>query len=181
MKSGKRAAGLLALAVPFVVMALLVGMNVQKLSHAEYRFAIEGYDPRDLLRGHFLIFRYKWDEIAQGDECGAKGENCCACIGGMPDSPTVRFAACDTVETGAMCKGVIPVAGGRSTNYQPEENLRQYYIPEAHAPMLEKLLRGGEKKFEVGLVPAPRGGGQLKMMYVDGVPLPEFLANLPPQ
>ena len=45
--------GLIALAIPFVAMFLMIGMNVRNISGAdEYRFAIEGYDPRDLLRGH---------------------------------------------------------------------------------------------------------------------------------
>lgn len=57
------------------------------------------------------------------------------------------------------------------------EELRRYYIPEEHSSRLENMLREGKHKFSVGIVPQPGGEAVLKMMYVDGIPLDEYLRS----
>jgi hypothetical protein len=48
--------GLLCLALPFLVLGGLTAYHALNLqNHTEYRLKIEGYDPRDLLRGHYII------------------------------------------------------------------------------------------------------------------------------
>ena len=64
MKSAdQKSLGLLFLALPFAAMLLMIAINFQNVTgYQEYRLKITGYDPRDLLKGHFLIFRYEWPE-----------------------------------------------------------------------------------------------------------------------
>src|SRR5690606_7599283 len=56
----KTLCGGFALAIPFAAMLVMIGINALNLSTAEYRIKIRGYDPRDILRGHYLIFQYDW-------------------------------------------------------------------------------------------------------------------------
>lgn len=176
--------GIALLAVPFLVMLLMIATNMRNLNHQEYRFAIEGYDPRDLLKGHYLIFRYKWPENTLDmfdDPSYPRTEHICACMEGNSETPQVRFDSCDKVHPRhEICVGAIDVSGGASSGgYQPSEELRRYFIPEEHAALLERMLRTGKHHFQVGVVPRGGGQAQLKMMYIDDVPLDEFLRTLP--
>ena len=178
--------GLLLLAIPFLVMALMIATNMRNLSHQEYRIAIEGYDPRDLLKGHYMIFRYQWPEGAVdmfADNTYPRTPDVCACMSGDPVNPQVRFDACVSIHPRhKTCEGAVKVTGGAGfAGYQPGDDLRRYFIPEEHAADLEKMLRSGAHKFEVGIVPRDGGEAQLKMLYVDGMPLDQFLKHMVPQ
>lgn len=63
-----RAARLLAAVLP---LAGLAGLWVQSDSHyrtgTEWEVPIEGYDPRDFLRGHYVEFTYDWPGLAESD------------------------------------------------------------------------------------------------------------------
>lgn len=171
--------GLLCLALPFVAMLGMIALNHNNVNgHVEYRFQIEGYDPRDLLKGHFLIFRYKWPEgvVNRFDEASyPRADKVCACISGESQKPQVQFDSCKA-QGQPHCTATVEVSGWASgTGMQPPEELRQFYIPEQQAPMLERALRSGHRKFEVSMVPLGRGRAQLKELYIDGMPLAEFL------
>ncbi len=54
-----RALKILALILPVVIPALLAGkIMVERSTAPIYLVRIEGYDPRDLLYGHYLMFRF---------------------------------------------------------------------------------------------------------------------------
>ncbi len=181
MKSAdQKSLGLLFLALPFAAMLLMIAINFQNVTgYQEYRLKITGYDPRDLLKGHFLIFRYEWPEDTVNlfdDHSYPRTEQVCACMSGDVLAPAVRFDACvKTHPRHVACNGMKVSGGGGFSGFQPDDTLRQYYIPEQHAPMLENMLRTGKYKFEVGVVPRADGEAQLKMLYVDGVALDVFL------
>ena len=63
-----RAARLLAAILP---LAGLAALWVQSDSHyrtgTEWEVPIEGYDPRDFLRGHYVEFQYDWPGLAESD------------------------------------------------------------------------------------------------------------------
>ena len=146
--------------------------------YKEYRLEIIGYDLCDLLKGYYLIFRYKWPENVVNmydDNSYPRTEQVCACLSGDALMPSVRFDSCNPVNI-SRCEAGIKVSGfAGGSGFQPADTLRQYYIPEQHAPMLENMLRAGNHKFEVGLVPRADGEAQLKMLYIDGVALDEFV------
>jgi len=91
----------------------------------------------------------------------------------------VRFDSCKGKNpAGQRCDAGVRVSGwGGGTGFQPDETLRNYFVAEDHAYTLEKMLREGKHKFSVGLVPQPDGHAVLKMMYVDGIPLDEYLRS----
>lgn len=171
-----RLIGLICLATPFLAMAFMVASNQYGLRGTEYRFEITGFDPRDILKGHYLTFRYVWPGQEETEERCIGGVDCCVCASGDPKAPDVTVEACATMQR--SCPAMLrfkPHWGD-----QPPEALRQYYIPEEYAPVLDEKLRMGIRKFEVGLVIQRNGAGRLKMLYIDGEPLPVFLKSLKP-
>lgn len=174
--------GLLFLAIPFMAMIFMIATNHYKENaYQEYRIAIDGYDPRDLLKGHYLIFRYKWPEPAfdmYRDTRYFSG-SACVCFSGDNSNLTVRFDECIPMGPQKLiCEGAIKVSKQQGEDrFQPVEELRRYYIPEEHSSRLENMLREGKHKFSVGIVPQPGGEAVLKMMYVDGIPLDEYLRS----
>jgi hypothetical protein len=176
-EKNQRICGFVVLALPFLAMLAMIVLNHTNINaNTEYRFEIEGYDPRDILKGHYLIFNYKWPE----DTKPAMSKSIdCACISGAAEKPDVTFMTCaQAKERRGSCAGVLSVSSW-GAGFQPAETLRRYFIPEQYAPMLDRAVRAGTYTFEVGLVPQAGDGGQLKMLYVDGQPLPKFLETLP--
>lgn len=58
----------LALALPLAGLAALWGWSdYQSRQGTEWDVPVQGYDPRDLLRGHYVQFRYDWPGLAQAD------------------------------------------------------------------------------------------------------------------
>ncbi len=161
--------GLAFLLIPFMVIALMIVQSEKGLRQQEYRFKIEGYDPRDLLHGHYLTFRYV---LPQEMEKECSSENCCLYLEGAPPHANMAIRECNApVESNVFLK--------LDQWQQMPAALNRYYIPEKEAAVLDDELRMNKRNFEVGLVILPDHTGQIKMLYVDGQPLPEFLKSLP--
>ncbi len=165
----RRIAGFITLAIPFLALAAMIVLNHGRVNnYPEYRFVIEGYDPVDLLRGHYMTFRYK---DIKTENYSARGKSC-ACLSGPPEKPVIAVQSCRMAKS---CAAHLKLEYD-----QPPQELRQYYIPEAEALRLESTLRQDQAVFEVGVAVRPGGSGQIRMMYVDGKPLNDYLDSLPP-
>ena len=71
----------LGLALPLLVIAAGVVRGELALATGRaFRFRIEGYDPRDLLRGHYLQFRIAFDFIPGTESSAAASEDSCLCL-----------------------------------------------------------------------------------------------------
>lgn len=172
--------GLIALAIPFLAMTFMIGTNLRQLQNTEYRFAIAGYDPRDLLRGHYLIFQYVWPDKTENNCTDKEAKNCCACFHQGTTQQSVSFESCDRATDNKICHASLKMETFWNGTFQPHENLRRYYIPEEHAAKLEDMLRDNTHEFEVGLVPAThKKSGKVKMLYIDNIALPQFLTEQP--
>lgn len=174
-----RKLGLLTLALPFLAMLTMISMNVRALDNTEYRIDITGFDPRDLLRGHYLTFQYEWPENTN-QSCAKHEKDCCVCMTGNPAKPDVTFASCQSLTP--SCPAALPVTRGWNNTFQPDENLRRYYIPEQHAAKLDTMLRQSQADFSVGLViqngkNQAQKSGKVKMLYIDNKTLPQFLQD----
>lgn len=140
-----------------------------------WRFDVEGYDPRDILRGRYLNLRY--DFVRRGpDTCGVATPQgpfadrldygCCLCLHRTdPDgvNPEVRQTSCE--EAQRTCDGWI-----RSEDMQPPI---EYFIPEERAPQLEAALQ--DRNAAIELVVDPDGHPALVELYLDGLPWREAL------
>lgn len=168
----------LAALLPVVGLLGLVVRSELARQGAEFRLGIVGYDPRDLLAGHFLRYQYELDWQGESS-CGvgypssAAGGNepavsarphlqsgCCLCLtrqGQPPSSPAVRQVSCAEVRG---CDGWL-----YSEQLQPPQ---RYYVPEDRALELEHALRG--RKAAVDVVTSPSGTAAVRELYLDGLP-----------
>jgi hypothetical protein len=158
----------LAVILPLLGLLVLVARAEVLLRSGEsFRIAIEGYDPRDLLRGHYLQYAFDFDW--QGESpCGASAggvptaldASCCVCLTSDVDSNTLaeaRQVACDQV---SGCDGWLQAA-----SLAPP---LRYFVPERHAPQLEEALRGRSPSLSVTC--GPGGAPAIGELYLDGRP-----------
>lgn len=123
---------LMAVALPFIVLCLLVVRAEYNIRTGEqWNFEITGYDPRDLLRGHYLRFNLKYNWQDNKNNCNSR-QDCCLCLTkNLSPYPDVHKTACDTARQ--LCDGYMLM--------DKESILNRFYIPEDSAQTAERLLR----------------------------------------
>ena len=184
----KKALSIFTLVFPVLVMGLMIGVHIQnKETGTLWRVPVTGYDPRDLLRGHYLTYRYDWNWESESRSCANR--KCVLCLNeaqaGGNTNPLVSYASREAAPK--MCASYM---NGRFYGSRFEigpkrgNNLRRYYIPEEHASRLDRILRNwsGEEEehdFEIGLRVNSSGGAFIEGMYIDDVPLEEWVKREP--
>ncbi len=133
-----RTARLAALVAPVLGLAALWAQSERTWHQGtEWEVPIQGYDPRDYLRGHYVEFGYDWPGLRGADLFGGQA----LCLEGMP--PRLDRArllqsdeACDhplrADETGVY--GISALARGR------------LYVGQDRADALEEELRGRDQR-----------------------------------
>lgn len=153
---------LIALALPIVALiAMIVRAEITSRHGRPWRIGVVGYDPRDLVRGHYLRYRlsFRWDE--PGERCTAA--TCCYCLRGEPDSePLVTKVACS--ET-AGCDSSFPDT--------QMDHLEKFFIPEDRGTALEHELRTRDAKLLVRV--ARDGNVVIQDLLLDGRPWREVV------
>jgi uncharacterized membrane-anchored protein len=145
----RRSLLVVALLVPLAVLVFAIAQAERHLATSRvFVFDVEGFDPRDLLRGHFIQFRLRFDEDEPLEVCEDGAERaCCLCLisRGVDAPPRVRRASCE--RAAAECDGRL------QTRFLPE--LSRYYIPEADAAELEQRFgeaaRAGTARLRVAI------------------------------
>lgn len=125
-----------AISLPFLILCLLIVRAEYHVSSGEqWMFELQGYDPRDLLRGHYLQFNILYDWDKEKNECSS-GTDCCLCLTKNSDPvktsvvPKVHKSPCTSARS--QCDGYI---------LSSKQNvLNRYYIPEESAKRAESLL-----------------------------------------
>lgn len=156
-----------ALVLPLLAIGLgIVRAELFLADTNEFTFEVAGFDPRDLLRGHYLQFRVRVDEpLAVREPCDDANGHCCLCLTrvapGAP--PLAERATCDTAR--ASCDGAL------HTRYLDEP--QRYYVPEERAHALEERLREAVERRAAQVVLAidSQGEARVREMLVDGEPL----------
>ena len=166
----------IAVIIPVLgLMALMARAEFAVRSGPTWRIDIEGYDPRDLLHGRFLRYRYKlnWqgENTCGSTEDGGNGAlspGCCLCLtrddaDGI--NPPVRQVWCD--EAQQDCDGWLRA--------DALEGAQRYFVPEDRARELEEALRDREAALE--LTCSPDGTPAIRELYLDGRPWRETLGE----
>lgn len=148
-----RKALLAALIAPLLVIVLGIVKAEWHLAHARtWVFAITGYDPRDILRGHYLQYRLVLNESEPLGPCLEEaGQECCLCLTETsPDlPPKVQRATCELARQ--RCDGILQT--------RALKGLERYYIPEEGALELERQLQQAALRGEARLVVAIDAAG----------------------
>lgn len=164
---------MLAVLVPVLGLAMLVGRAEYASSHGRaWTIPIEGFDPRDLLHGQYLQYRYRlrWQGL---DTCGVGqygghelAPSCCLCL--THDTadgydPFVRQVMCE--EAPGQCEGTL-----RSDAMMPPQ---RYFVPEDRAQDLESALRTHDAALE--LTASPQGQPAVRELMLDRRPWRDVL------
>ncbi len=113
-----------AIAVPFAIFLAWTGKIVYDANTGEVvSLAIKGFDPRDLLSGHYLRYRVEWG----GPSCAGTsyGEAHCICLGQEKPAQSVWAGSCE--ELPEICRTYIR---GVCQAGQFDAELERYYFPE---------------------------------------------------
>lgn len=143
----------MALLLPLVGLGLIwVATDRDSQQGTEWDVPIAGYDPRDLLRGHYVQFRYDWPTVQENDIPTWSGSQQGLCIIGTP--PRIqRVAVVDLVgrdsSTAAACDSTAKVNPWseegddglvRDRIYVPQEAAREHDARLAN-PKLQGIVR----------------------------------------
>lgn len=114
------------LLLPTLVLAgWAASIAIKRNMQPAMRIAIVGYDPRDLLRGHYLQFRL---DLSPGETAP------CVCLDPSPTDalrPVARPVSCPAPSAPAVCPFYLD---------GPRQTFR-YYLSQENALAAEKLLR----------------------------------------
>lgn len=135
------AARIAVFALPVIGLGALWGLSdYESRKGTQWDVAIEGYDPRDLLRGHYVEFTYDWDVHGDAaelqDEFGFREQVDRFCLTGSPPGPPVideingDISACD-----------YPVEADWSGVYGDEGLMRgRLYVGQDRAREIEQAM-----------------------------------------
>jgi uncharacterized membrane-anchored protein len=177
------------LILPLLALGAIIAKNHFDIASSQsWRVKILGYDPRDLLYGHYLNFRFDWGLPSSPASCGA-GQECCLCLEprDADESPraSVQFceasAKCATrlaLPTRSACKDRASSCRRDADAFDPE-GAQRYYVPESAATQLNALLTGRRHDLSVDLHVAASGQHYLGKLYIDGVEWSDYLSEHP--
>ncbi len=131
-----RVARLAAVLVPLIGLALLWVQSERTYnSGTEWEVPIQGYDPRDYLRGHYIEFSYDWPGIDEFRDVPPQK----LCLEG--DAPNLARVTADA----ATC--AHPVRADLGGVYGWDALTRgRLYIGQDRAQALQKQLRDGDQR-----------------------------------
>lgn len=159
---------LMIVMVPFILLCLLIARAEYRLiTGVQWDIAITGYDPRDLLRGHYLRFRLAYDWKEPKEQC-VSDKSCSYCLTDVgAQAPKVQI-----IEThlAKQCDGFMQYDDLKTP-------LNRFYIPETQARYAEDLLRQAriDKTAYLRLSVNKKGVPQIVDLLINGQPLGELL------
>jgi uncharacterized membrane-anchored protein len=147
-----------ALLLPIVAFAgLVVRAELLRASGPVFHVAIAGYDPRDLLQGHYLRYRLQWPR-----EGACNDATCCLCLRTSGAHTKVECGVAD-----ATCDAQL--------SPQMIEQGREFFIQENAGPALEQAIR--RRQGAIALNVTPNGQVRVHDLLIDGVPHRRWLRD----
>jgi hypothetical protein len=145
-----------------------------------FRFRCEPVDPVDALRGRYVDLNFADAEIDTGDFDPARSRTWTVRVVAGEDG-FARLVAPSTTppEEGAWIRVHESWGGGSGETTRVRLPFDRFYMEEWEAPAAEAALRGrGDEAVEAWLVVRILDGRAVpEMLYLDGVPVGEYLAR----
>jgi len=150
---------IIALLIPILIIVGSIGKSEYQLATGEmWKFKISGYDPRDLLRGNYVMYQVEFDWEAGKKECSDK-KDCCVCLKRKKDSlNSTKVSKTSCSLAAERCDGLI------QERYL--QTLRKYFIPEDKGKALEKVIRENDAEILVAI--SDDGHPVVRDLLVDG-------------
>ncbi len=159
---------ILALLLPIVVLAGNAWLHHQQRIHGEtVILPIKGFDPRDLLSGHYLLYRIDFG-ITENSDCPTSDISASLCL-----EPERRVYPAD--ELPENCTQFI--RGNCDDKAHFVSGLERFYVPEQYADLLDKQVRDNAGKLVVSVDHAGNAG--IIDLLINNQPWKEMLENLP--
>jgi uncharacterized membrane-anchored protein len=154
---------LFALSFPIIILlSLLVYKQTIINTGQTVTLPIIGFDPRDLLSGHYLRYRIDYKASNSCDYDSSKTvELCLKPKAYFLDPSQVAIQACDLHLVGYCQKGQF-IAG-----------IERFYIPEQYAQQLDKKVRDAQGSLQVSVT--KNGMAVIETLLIDGQPWLESL------
>ncbi|MEZ5536095.1 MAG: GDYXXLXY domain-containing protein [Thiolinea sp.] len=153
---------ILALILPIIILAANAWLHHQQRSSGEtVIFPIEGFDPRDLLSGHYLTYRIDYG-VAENSDCPVSDIPASLCL-----SPERRIYPLD--ELPETCTQFI--RGSCDAKAQFISGLERFYIPEQYADVLDAKVRNNQGELVVSV--GQSGNAGITDLLIDGRPWKE--------
>jgi uncharacterized membrane-anchored protein len=151
-----------ALLLPIVAFAGLVGRaELWRASGLVFHVAIAGYDPRDLLQGHYLRYRLQWPADGACD-----GATCCLCLQTSGVHTKVECSVADKTCDAQLSRQMV-------------DQGREFFIQEDAGPALEQAIRRGQGAMALNVT--PNGQVRVHELFIDGVPHRRWLHDNAPR
>lgn len=144
---------IVALVLPILALGTSAWLkSIQRASGVEVILPIEGFDPRDLLSGHYLTYRVDYG------------------VEGCP-SDNGQASICLRPRRGIYAEGELPADCTLFIHGQCENNLfnagiERFYIPEEDSTMLEEKVR--QNKGEIVLSVDTDGNAAIRDLLIEG-------------
>lgn len=123
-------------------------------SGSNWTIPVEGTDPRDLLRGHYIRFRYAWE--VRGGDAPCSSDACSLCLShGAGGQGGVAPIIATIIPEGEQCRHRVNVQASdimvhRGFGRQPQFFSR-IFVSESAAPQMEQMLQAGGVVVETSL------------------------------
>lgn len=160
---------LFAVAFPLVVMgAWLARLESLEHSGTPVRLAVTGFDPRDLLAGHYVTYAVSYGPLSSCPDEKSDPIATCVCL--AENSATRLHQATwagDCSERPATCG---PFIKGTCRYGRFDANIERFYFPEA----FQSTLAVVPEKSTITVVLRPTGEGLVTGFAVDGVQLLDY-------
>lgn len=163
----------LVVAFPMILMAGWVASVEWGLrSGTEVELPIEGYDPRDLLSGHYLIYSVNFGKVMACDELVSysKGQERCVCLEKRPTG--ALWEATQSIDCKSRNPDSCPVFLKGTCAYRRfEAGIERFYFSERLTSQLARVPPGASIRVRVN----KNGTGLVKDLLIDGRPFQEAL------
>ncbi|HJQ57311.1 MAG TPA: GDYXXLXY domain-containing protein [Vineibacter sp.] len=182
-----------ALALPVLALGAMVGDAERRIARADVmRVAIRGYDPRDLLRGHYLRYRFDWNAetpfigrvtrlcVSQAPANAPATVRALAANGEHSSTSDCLFVLDGWGETLAEARRAAPGERGPAGRMEFTPSGVQggrLYVPEQHAAQLERLLIEGKVQLTIDLAVTRDGRARIKAWHIDGKTVDRYFAK----
>ena len=148
--------------LPLIGIMLMMGRSHLRAKSGDvYRIQISGYDPRDLIHGHYLSYRFN---IVTSTSSDGQHNQRNYCFTKHAKGHDVTLVGKDQTKN---CDAWLPQSKLKGS--------KKYLIPEAQAVQLEKALR--QRESSVDLIIHANQTYTVGELYLDGLPWREALLS----
>jgi uncharacterized membrane-anchored protein len=159
---------LVAVVLPITVMALwLAALSLAIARGTEVSLKVTGYDPRDLLRGHYLQYRVDYGfDFTSVNERDGRPQCLCLSIGPEGFAKATSVSRCEERNESTcplFIKGTLDWRGFAA-------GIERYYFPENYQQWLQLVPPEATIKVSV----TKDGNAYVRGMYVAGEPILEY-------